>query len=186
MTPHPTRAVEALRQHRSERLSPPKSILPDLVEQARSYIQCRYRIAENGCWEWTGALYSGGYGQATINRTGYTAHRVAYEVFKGSIPEGLVLDHLCRNRCCINPDHLDPVTNRENLMRGVGVTARAATVTRCPSGHEYTGDNTYYKRGWRYCRTCRNKQFRDYYARRKAAGNPTSQFRKGHQRVAEI
>lgn len=86
------------------------------------------------------------------------AHRVAFELIRGCIPNGLVLDHLCRNRGCVNPDHLEPVTFRENIMRGVGYTAQQARKTHCRHGHEFTVENTYVWRGGRICRTCRRIQ----------------------------
>jgi hypothetical protein len=84
------------------------------------------------------------------------AHRAAYLLTVGPIPVGLVLDHLCRNRRCVNPAHLEAVTNRVNLLRGETFTARHANTTRCPSGHDYSEENTMRDSlGRRYCRTCR-------------------------------
>lgn len=114
-----------------------------------------------GCWWWTGAkirhsgygrIYSGG---DPAEPTVMYAHRFAYKHLIGPIPQGLVLDHLCRNASCVNPLHLQPVTNRENVVRG---SARAAKVglRTCPWGHSYTPENTYLSSsGGRACRTCR-------------------------------
>ncbi len=77
-----------------------------------------YIIAESGCWEWQRGKTTDGYGQTTVDGKVRPAHRVIYERFKGSIPAGLFLDHLCRNPSCVNPDHLEPVTNAENIRRG--------------------------------------------------------------------
>ena len=83
-------------------------------------------VTESGCWLWTGRIDRGGYGAISINRNKYPlrpcfikarAHRVSYEAFRGEIPSGLTLDHLCRVRCCVNPDHLEPVTLKENMSR---------------------------------------------------------------------
>ena len=125
-----------------------------------------------GCWEWAGALRRDGYGAFSVgSRTDGTsrqvlAHRVAYELLIGLIPDGLVIDHLCRNRGCVNPDHLEPVTNRENVRRGyVGAMAgaRQAAKSHCPQGHEYDEANTYVDRsGGRYCRACRNERSREW------------------------
>lgn len=100
-----------------------------------------------GCWLWTGALQaaskqsSGGYGVigGRTRRQVLFAHRVAYELYRGSIPEGLVIDHRCRLRCCVNPWHLEPVTTRENILRGIGASARHAKRTHCPRGHLLDG-----------------------------------------------
>jgi hypothetical protein len=94
---------------------------------------------QDGCWNWTGAVAPGGYGKFNVEkkkiRKCFNAHRWSYEHFKGSIPNGLTLDHLCRNRRCVNPDHLEPVTIGENLLRGNGVSGVNARKTHCPKGH---------------------------------------------------
>lgn len=84
------------------------------------------------------------------------AHRVSYELHREPIPRGTVLDHLCRHRWCVNPYHLQPVTNRENIMRGEGYFARNGRKTYCVRGHEFGRANTHMYRGHRVCRKCRN------------------------------
>ena len=111
------------------------------------------------CWKWTGCVIRTGYGAvwASSERRTAGAHRVAYELFVGPIPKGRQLDHLCRNPRCVRPDHLEPVTPRENTLRGTSFAAENARKTHCHRGHEYTPENTYlYKRNgrWRDCRAC--------------------------------
>lgn len=112
---------------------------------------CRVDVGED-CWEWQGALRNGYGAIGAGNRVLYT-HRVVYEATVAPIPAGLVIDHLCRNRKCCNPDHLEVVTRGENVRRGDRVGLR---VTACHRGHPYTPENTYTNpRGYRSCRTCR-------------------------------
>lgn len=108
-----------------------------------------------GCWLWKASRYSTGYG-CLMNKGGsWLAHRISYELNVGPIPEGLELDHLCRVRGCVNPAHLEPVTHRENGLRGVGQGALNARKTDCKRGHPLSGDNLYMQNGTRQCVTCR-------------------------------
>lgn len=108
------------------------------------------------CWIWQGQL-AYGYGVFSNGRRGgYAAHRFSYELCVAPIPEGLQLDHLCRNPPCVNPLHLEPVTPRENTLRGTSFAAINATKTHCIRGHEFTPENTYVRPngGGRACRAC--------------------------------
>lgn len=106
------------------------------------------QVSLDDCWLYAGKQFLGGYGRVDcwlkeLNKSKtYLAHRVMYENCVGPIPEGLVLDHLCRNTICINPDHLEPVTVIENLMRGVGESAKNKRKTHCIRGHKFTPENT--------------------------------------------
>jgi hypothetical protein len=106
------------------------------------------------CWRWTACQNNMGYGTFRPEYTGtsYLAHRLAYVECVGPIPTGFVLDHLCRNRACVNPLHLEPVTQRVNLLRGNTIVAGLADRTHCSHGHSYEGSYLY--RGSRQCRAC--------------------------------
>lgn len=117
----------------------------------------------SGCWIWIGEL-SGLYGRYR----GQKVHRLTYEKAKGPIPDGLVIDHLCRNMSCVNPDHLEAVTQRINTLRGVGPTAKNAVKTHCSKGHELSGNNVRILRDRRYCQECSRIYSRDYQRRKYA------------------
>lgn len=115
------------------------------------------------CWLWKGSLSRGGYGYLHKRKNWggryRLAHRFAYELIVGAIPDGLVLDHLCRVRNCVNPAHLEPVTSWENTLRGKKVGSAAnALKTHCVNGHEFDLLNTYHTGGQRECKTCRKIQ----------------------------
>lgn len=110
----------------------------------------------NGCWVWSGSITKTGYAILSEKSNGgiQRAYRVSYEVYKGKIPKGLQIDHLCRNRACVNPDHLEAVTQKVNILRGVGCAALNARKTKCPRcGGEYLVNS----RGFRYCLFCTRK-----------------------------
>ncbi len=127
----------------------------------------------DGCWRWTGCITNHGYGQVQDSRARKprSAHRLVYELLTGPIPEGLGLDHLCRNRWCVRPDHLEPVTSRENTLRGETPAGRNARKTHCAKGHELTPENTLpdiRNARWRRCVTCQRYSAKTIAARRAA------------------
>ena len=139
-----------------------------------------------GCWLWTGRKHrasNGHYGEAWNPEKSkwVSAHRYLYEAAKGPIPPGLTIDHLCRTTLCINPEHLEAVTLRMNVLRGVGPTAVNAKKRECPMGHVYNSENTRIgRKGYRECRPCeRAKAYRRYWA------NPELARQQGRARHAK-
>lgn len=123
-------------------------------------LMAKVDVNPGGCWEWTASKNRDGYGKFATGRGGWIgAHRAAYQLIVGPIPDGKELDHLCRNRGCVNPDHLEPVEHKVNVRRGaLGQTtaARQRGKTHCPQGHEYTPENTRMCRTGRSCRQCQS------------------------------
>jgi hypothetical protein len=116
---------------------------------------------ESDCWEWIASRHKSGYGKYSVSRSRWTgAHIVSYTTLVGDVPCGLELDHLCRVRHCVNPSHLEPVTRRENLLRGDTFVARNILRTHCPHGHPYLGENLFMKNGTRQCRECSRERMR--------------------------
>ena len=122
------------------------------------------------CWRWTGTKSADGYGYFSVSpgSSPVLAHRVAYELTRGSIPEGLVVSHLCGNPSCVRPEHLKAQTWRETVLSGRGITADEARREKCPQGHPYTPENTILDReGKRHCRECNRVRSREYQRRKK-------------------
>lgn len=125
-------------------------------------------VLPNGCWWWVGATVPDGYGQVRRGRRAVPAHRWAYEALVGPVAPELHCDHLCRFRACVNPRHIEPVTPRENTLRGESLQALNARKQECPSGHPLHGENLYrYPDGRRGCRVCRREQSRSAKLRRR-------------------
>lgn len=137
----------------------------------------RVEIDENGCWNFMGARLPTGYGYVGVGSTKdgtarheYT-HRLTYQHFVGPIPDGHQVDHLCRNRSCCNPEHLEAVTIQVNQLRGFSVSGVNARKTHCPKGHELSGDNVVPRKGTgaRGCRKCRREQWLAWRDRQRGA-----------------
>lgn len=111
----------------------------------------------SGCWLWTGCAVGDGYGRFRDGGKTHDAHRFGYRIFRGEIPDEMQLDHLCRVRCCVNPDHLDVVSQSENIRRGRSSNREK---THCPNGHPYTPENTIQvkSRANRMCRACHRRR----------------------------
>lgn len=111
----------------------------------------------SGCWLWVASCNQKGYGRFWFRERLDSAHRASWVIFRGEIPNTLEVDHKCRVRCCVNPDHLELISHRENYIRGEGpalLAKRQASITHCPRGHTYSIDNTYVYGNSRRCRVC--------------------------------
>ncbi len=112
------------------------------------------------CWLWIACRNKNGYGKFYDGSRLVPAHRFSYELNSGPIPEGLVLDHLCRQPPCVRAGHLEAVTERENILRGTGMSARWAPRTHCEHGHPFDLENTLFSKNGRVCRTCNREKSR--------------------------
>ena len=150
------------------------------IDAARKTIQnfiAKVSVSPSGCWDWNGARIASGYGKFSIRRRTSTgkrtpsfAHRVSHMIFVGPIPEGLTIDHLCKNKGCVNPAHLEAVTHLVNLTRSSNRVGQWSYTTHCNHGHERTPENTYTSpAGHKNCRECMRESDRKKSARRKAA-----------------
>lgn len=137
------------------------------------FVQDRIRKDEGGCWLWT-STKSDGYGLFNSRHlnpfTTRRAHRVIYQAVRGKLPQSVSLDHLCRNRACVNPEHMRCASNRENVLAGVGVTATNKRKTHCIRGHELSGKNIESYSRFRSCRACHVIRQRQYVKKRRANG----------------
>lgn len=144
-------------------------VLLRATQEARNRFWNKIDPQPNGCWNRIGCTDGNGYSRVQLERRSFSGHRAAYTWTKGPIPDGLFLDHLCRNRRCVNPDHLEPVSHDENMARGM-----RPNQTHCKWGHEYTPANT----GWlkrpngkvsRDCHICRLRYKKQQRERKRAA-----------------
>lgn len=139
--------------------------------------ECRFwskvdRRGPEECWPWTGPVHKRGYGKITDDRTTLLAHRVAFSMESGRIKSDLIVDHICNNPICVNPGHLQMITQRRNVMRGKGLAAENARKTHCKNGHPLSGENLVLirqknGRNERRCRTCSRETGRRHDAKRR-------------------
>ena len=142
----------------------------DLPERIERKLRLSKTHSYNGtpCWEWLGQVDRDGYGLVRWQGRMQPTHRVVYSILIGPIPHSKQMDHLCRYHPCANPRHLEPVTQAENVRRGISPAAEAARSTHCPKGHPRTPENTLVYKGWRTCKVCSNERSRKWnQARRK-------------------
>lgn len=134
-----------------EALRPPQDRTVDPLVR----LLAKVSVSDDGCWDWTASERSCGYGTFWLDGHTELAHRASYRMHVGPIPEGLELDHSCRNRLCVNPAHLEPVTPAENMRRQMVSNGTGSARTHCREGHEFTAENTYWVRGKNNARRCR-------------------------------
>ena len=140
-----------------------------LEAQRETWLATVQRIMPDDCWNWPWCKTPAGYGQIRVDGRNDYAHRVYYKRLRGAIPQGHQIDHLCRNRACCNPAHLEAVTERENQRRGLGWSGINARKTHCPRGHEYTTENTDGRpsRYGRWCKACKRLSDKAYRTRKR-------------------
>ena len=128
----------------------------DFLQRFHSKIE----LNTNGCHNWIGAKNTFGYGEFMLTAGTKKSHRISFMLHKGKITEGLVIDHLCKNTSCVNPEHLEAVTQKENIRRGNSDYNKHKT--HCPQGHEYNKENTYFYKYGRSCKPCKIQNNREY------------------------
>lgn len=158
---------------------------------SRLKISTEHFYNNSPCWEWTGMINGEKYGAVQYALKTYAAHRVMYETFVESVPPHLRCDHLCRTRHCVNPCHLEIVTDRENILRGEGICAKFVQQTHCKHGHEFTKANTYlrkFKNGQlhRHCRECTKARLNKFYRKISLLPHTDPRFIKHRHRMSSF
>lgn len=142
-----------------------------LMAWKKSRLECFYEKTETdestGCWNWTGYRNWGGYGLFWDGVRKVSSHRWSYETFVGPIPDGMTIDHICRNTSCVNPDHLRVMSAYDNWLISESLTANNLRKTVCSNGHEFSGSNLVVQGNRRRCRECRRQRSIDAYYRRR-------------------
>ena len=131
-----------------------KENIEDLIKR----ILPKIKVSKVGCWEWLGRTVKDGYGNINVNKKRISIHRILYKYYHGKLDSELEIDHICRNRVCCNPLHLEQVTHKENVLRGFSLNAINARKTLCIRGHSLSGDNIRIEKyGSRRCKKCKNE-----------------------------
>lgn len=144
-----------------------KTIVPQAIQATREE-----NLSRDKCWEYTGRIQPDGYGQICLKGKNFYVHRLSWSIFHGKQPtKTKELDHLCRNRKCFNPNHLELVTQYENFIRGESPLAKFARSTCCAKGHEYTAESTYIYKRYRVCKICRRNYDKNFRVRRDSLTN---------------
>jgi len=147
----------------------------------------RIMVSDTDCWEFQGCRLKSGYGRVGWNGRLWLTHRITYTFLVGDIPDDLEIDHLCKNKPCCNPEHLEPVTRSENIRRGTQwhhTVERESSKTRCPRGHQYDQINTYITaKGHRQCRLCKRIAGQKYAASHRGVIAERSREWRAKQRV---
>lgn len=157
-----TDADRAISDSGREEEQPARLCYADLLTNRQIVHFWRRVNISDGCWNWCGRISNSGYGQFSwlshVGRLNGYSHRISWELLRERIPDGLTIDHLCRNKHCVNPAHLEPVTGRVNNLRGDNPPAQNARRTHCKYGHEFSGDNLWVNsHGYRTCRACKRR-----------------------------
>ena len=140
---------------------------PILMSTPIDRLKSKVVIDDNGCWNFTGSINEKGYGRFSLNDKIGLAHTASYILFKGEITKGNTVDHLCRNRKCVSPDHLESVPHEINLLRGNSITTMQVNQTHCKNGHLFDERNTISRNGHRRCRICDLKWRKNNYENKK-------------------